>query len=344
MKRIKLILILSFFTLASLSASQSSPFNRFNDPSLNVSYFGRFEDVYSNPASFAFREDGDTIFNLGFDIDSKTINEKRGDSHSDITLSFGGTTVALTAVISTLYTNEVEKDNQTYLDIISIPHIQIDYAFKLFNGLSVGARIEGGNSSARKEKRVNNVFDLIQQSFFGQFDRVRDSEYFSVGLGAIAKFDRLSFGLYTDDVLFLSEDGNIGAAWENIFDALSLGLSYQYNQFTKDGELRFIRPRIGLSLDNIASSDNSAISVQLELLLQLLKTFNIRVATEYRETKDFSKNIFLFNPMANGYHNTSLSIQYYDFELSAMAGIPLKMYAGDKTGESFFKIMFSYSI
>lgn len=341
MKRVLLILLLLIFALTGLSAITSSPLTRYPDPSLSVSYYGDFSDLYSNPAAFAFRENAGTMFNIGLSADTVLNGNGLTDNYSDIILSFGGRTVSFSAVISTFYTNPTTIADVSYLDIISIPHIQIDYAYSFWDTLSIGARVQGGNSSARKQKKVDSVLDLIRQSYFAEYDRVKNSEYFSVGLGALVKYELFSFGVYSDNMLLLSENGRISASLSDILDSLTLGASFQMDKFNEKGELNFIRPRLGISLENVASKTNGILELQIELLIQLLQTFNIRIATSYREKVDFSS--VNFNPKDKAIHATSLSIQYYDFELSLLLGVPLKSYLGEKSDDGYAKLTFVYS-
>ena len=175
MKRvISVLAILSL--LIPLSARAVSISNPLDSPLYSVSYYGRFADVFANPAALPLIETEtgpfavSTVFSDDYDASLfhsqplSMLNKQKWD----LSASFIADYIALTAFYGTAF--DKYSDDPSLYDIRSSLRIELDMAYAIPH-FSFGARISGGNSMIRQSKRITGFFDIFANAWFSPFER-----------------------------------------------------------------------------------------------------------------------------------------------------------------------------
>lgn len=313
-----LMLVLSLWADGNSIGSQRrySYSNRVPSPFRSASYYGEFFDLFTNPAALPLIEDNQGSFmlsmNLSDNLPFSSFSNPVGyinEQIDEMTLSFVGRNIALTANIGTSFANKRIDRDRAFFDIYSNMDIEIDWGFS-FPYVSFGLSIEGGNSLIRSDKPIDDVFDAIANALFSPFDRNSGSERFSLGAGVLIYFDNFSIGLNIEDILTLNERNEISSTWRRIGQTSDLSFSAKGDKFTKNGDLQFLLPRVSLSFSEFLD-DKYTFSVKGDLTLQFLPDANVSLGVGYREYNhslfSFDSNNGIFDAYIKGSFN-SMSI------------------------------------
>ena len=307
MKKTLSILIVLFSFLLSLNASV---FTVFPD---NVSFYSDIFNVYSNPASIAFREDLKNRFLVGYTY-SDTINRtilnqplslvQSLDSH--LNLSFGGSGMLFSAAFGYVTSDRRVVQNGVSYDFISSNNIQLDWGQRIKN-FAFGVRIKGGSSSIRDNKVITDYLGIVQNFLLAEYTNLENSNYFSMGLGLQYHVSLFSFGLYTDSLLTLDQSKDLSVSFNNILDTLTFGASVRRDKYTSLGELSFYRPRFGISFKNMFSQRIN-FETTAELTLQFLPNRNISFVLSYGDERTGSEIFKVIN--SSSYIDVATSFVY----------------------------------
>ena len=293
-----LIFVLSLFPAAADSgASELSPLaNPQASPLSSVSGFGRFSDVFANPAALVMMETDTGPFALTLGIsDLYSAGEFSSDRLPfvqnqlwNMGLSFIADHIALSAFFGTEFMRQ--DQDRTLFDIRSSLRIELDMAYSIPH-FSFGMRISGGNSMLRGSKKMTGITDIFANAWFSPFERERDSQFFDVGVGAILTFGPFSGGIYSGSIVTL-RDENIYLGWDAIAESTSLSLSVSADRFLPSGDLRFFRPGLSLSMTGLTDAESRSIEAEAELTFQFLPDASFSLAASYLE---FRHSLFRFD-------------------------------------------------
>ncbi len=292
--------ILIFLSLPALFASVYSEASYLDSMSA-VSYYGSFYDVFSNPAALPCIEtDTGNLSLSAMFSDDWDFGEMGGESMPllqqqdwDIRASFIARNISLSAFFGTDF-RRIAQD--PVYDIYSTLKIQLDVAYA-FPHISFGARISGGNSMIRSERTVDSFPDIFANAWFSPFKRDAGSEFFNLGVGALAYYSVFSAGVYIGELMTLSEDGgDIYMGWDAIGRSTTISLALSAPRFLASDDLRFVRPRASFSMSGFSGS-GSTVSWQAEVRLQFLPDADLSFALSYTETEH---KAFSYRP-ENGY-------------------------------------------
>ena len=298
-KGLKLICIFLILDVSLFAANISnySFSNRAASPFRSVSYYGDFYDFFVNPATLPLVEDnqGSFMFNANysdifpFDAYSEPISYIQNQL-DEMSVSFVGKSIALTANLGTNFTNKVIKDGISYFDIYSNADIEIDWAYA-FPYFAFGVSMKGGNSLVRNDKPISSSIDAVANAWFSPFDRSSGSERFSVGSGLLFYFDNFAIGLNIDKIVTLNESNSISADWRTIGQSSNISFSANGNRFTKNGNLTFILPKASLSFSDFLDY-RYTISLKGDLSFQFLPECDLSLGLGYRE---YNHSLFAFD-------------------------------------------------
>ena len=280
-----LILPLSIYASVDGYSSDygSSPFS-------NPAYFGRFEDISSNPAALPLNR-GDESFRASLsvqeDYNMDELYDKLGyiqNNNSALDISFFSKTMSMTVRIGSAINGRRFQDNSIYpyYDIYSNMDLDLSVAYA-FPYISLGAVLKGGNSMARMDKEISGVDSAFANSFLSPFERISGSERFSVGFGLLSYFDSISVALTADDILSFSS-GKMSGDLSSLVESFSLSFAAFGNEFTPSGDLSFVLPRVSLYYGGFkrdTSSGTFAICTDFEF--QFLPSSSLSVGLSYRE-------------------------------------------------------------
>lgn len=324
MKR-KLLAILMLMISLSLYATMTkidSFHDRIISPFSSVAYYGDFSDLYSNPAALPLADKDQGLFLIRYrsydSIPFSSFSDRIGyinDRLGEIELTFAGNNIALSANIGTEFTNRRLADDATYFDLYSNVDIEIDWGFA-FPYVALGMSIKGGNSMARYDKGLKNLFDVVSNEFFSPFERISGSERFSLGAGLLVYFDNFSIGFDLDKILSLDTNGDIISTWSLIGENTYFSFAAEGNKFNKDGDLIFLLPRASVSFSNFQDF-KYIFSVKGDLTFQILPDCNVSLGVGYRE---HDHSILSFDS-SNG--NIDIFLRGRFWSISAMLGISL---------------------
>ncbi len=341
MRKVILSILIVFSALVPLSAvsSLSIPFS-------SVADRGHFENLFSNPAAIPFKESsqGDFLIASGFSdnldqhlFDIGAVNPFMQNTSLDLLLSFSGKYIAFTALFDN--TLKDRTDNAVFT-VSSTAHFQIDIGYSLF-GVSLGARIKGGNVLWNNNRSITGFISLLENTYFARFDKTNNSQYFSLGMGMMYSHEYFSIGLYSDDVLYLNTDsGNVSSDFSSFLSSFTVALSAEAPRFTSYGDLLLVRPKFTLQAADIRS-EKSRFDANLELRFQLLPRFDIFTYLGY---SDF-RNVFESDYLAP-YKRISrfvLRLDYYSFSFTAGISIPFEVYTGGRD-EISYSLLFRFLI
>ena len=297
-RRLITSLILLMLAVPAVFASLYSRSSLY-DPMASVSYYGTFSDVFSNPASLPLLETDTGALALSFtfsdDWDFRDMKGERmpflQDQAWETSASFIARNVALTASFGTEF---VRQERDPVYNIYSSLRIQLDVAYA-FPHISFGARIAGGNRMVRSEETIGNVMGMVTNAWFSPFKRDAGSESFDLGIGALFSYGIFSAGVYIEELMTLSDEGEIYMGWDAIGRSTTLSVALTASRFLPSDDLRFLRPRASFSITGLSGS--SVIEGEVELRLQFLPDADLSIALSYLEMEH---SFFRFRP-ENGF-------------------------------------------
>jgi hypothetical protein len=272
------------FSLFLLPAADTLRTMQLRSPLKNIAYSGEFSDVIVNSAAFPFRTD-----NLNFYFSSEL-----GEKYSRVpfadrekfpgiqnlginnTISFGSNNLVLSGAINQGISDRTynSEEDALFFDIDSYFRLQVDFAYRL-NFFAFGARLEGGNQSRREQRPVDSLNDILANTFFERFQPVPNSEYFAAGVSTFFQFSWLNLTLTVDELIKVGTDGNLVANWSQIADSLCFGLGFESPRYKEDGNLHFIRCRLGLGFEHFLSTENAVSEVSADINVQLLPDVSV---------------------------------------------------------------------
>lgn len=339
-KRIVLALIL-LMVMSSLlfalppSGDTSLTSLRFNALS-SISYYGSFSDIFVNPASLPLLSKNNYYqvslspsesYNTSlWGVEPQffmqnTTNELQGTVVSG--------PVSLSAKISNSLNNRVVRDDSSvYYDNYSGFDVELGFGYSFINHIAIGARLGGGNSVARLSKKIDNIFTFIGDSYFSPYEKLSGTERFNVNVGALLYNNNLSLGLVLGDLLGQKSDETF---LEHFISNTTIGLSYKGDEYTLDGDLVLLVPRLGLDFKGIGFKADRSISISGDITLQFLKDILLDwgIKYSYQVSKD---------DVRTSVFSTSLYGVYEDFSIS------LNLAFLDNVSENFRpSIVFTYS-
>lgn len=316
----RIVQIILFFILISSIFSNSD----YGDTSLSalkysalksVSYYGHFSDIFVNPASLPLLK-GATDYQISLSpsesYDTSIWEDEPKGYMQNFSNELQGTVVsgrvALSAKISNRIANRNLRDGKLYFDNYLGFDIELALAYTFLNHISIGARLGGGNSVARLNKSIDGVVDLVANSYFSAFSRLTGTERFNVNVGLLAYWGNFSLGIVSDDILGQEEKET---AFDHFISNTTLSLSYKGNEYTKDGDLILLVPRISIDIRAVGIERVSrSISVMGDVTFQLSKDVFLDggVKYSYSLSKDGELSPELAITLYGGYENLSLMI------------------------------------
>ncbi len=304
MKRLFLISLFSLLLAAALPAYSVTDENPLDSPLSSVSYTGRFSDVLANPASLRLMETEPGPFALSLMLSDDLDADLFG--HSPMPLlqnqkwsaqaSFIARYVALTAFFGTEF-ERLDTAGSADYDVHSSLRIEVDMAYSVPH-LSIGLRVSGGNKMIRRDKTIESIDKVFANAWFSPFERESGSESFDVGTGAILTFGPFSGGIYIGELLTL-RDEDVYIGWDAISESTTLSVSLSAGRYTKDGDLRFFRPRCSFSMTGLVRDESRSVEAEAELTFQLLPESSVSFAFSYLERQH---SLFSFDA-SNGFVN-----------------------------------------
>lgn len=316
MRRIKaylIILFIPFFISAASVGSSDTSLSALNYSALSsASIYGSFSDIFINPASLTLLK-GDRDYQVSYapseKYDTSLWGKETLSFMQNLTSELQGTVVsgpvALSAKISSsLDGRNLRDDGFVYYNVYSSFDIELAIAYSFFNHISLGARLGGGNSVGRIQKKITGLVDAMGNQWFSPYEKVPGSEHYNASIGSLFYWNNLSFALVFDDIL-----AETTSYAEHIVAHTTFSLAFKGNEYNKEGELNNLVPRISLSATGIGLTTNDRnISVQADLTLQLLKDVLIDAGFKY------SYVVFADNSNSREYTFTLLGT-YSDFSL-----------------------------
>ena len=279
--------VAAIILISGLPAFSVTDENPLDSPLNSVSYTGRFSDVFSNPAALGLMETDPGLFALSLSLADSLSGKLFGSDPMpllqnqkwNLQASFIARYVALTAYYGNEF-NRIEGEGSRY-DIHSSLRIEVDMAYA-FPHFSIGARVSGGNRMIREDKVIDSLDDIFTNAWFSPYERESGSEFFNVGVGAIAYWGPVTGGIYVGEVLTL-RDGNIYFGWDALSESTTLSLSVGAGRYTKSGDLRFFRPRCSISMTGLVEDATRSIEAEGEITFQFLPEASVSLAVSYVE-------------------------------------------------------------
>lgn len=161
--------------------------------------------------------------------------------------------------------NTYNITNESELDVTAA------YGFKFF---SAGVGVTAGSTKVRKNLDIRHdrrLFDLIKNSFFEEFNRIKDSEYITVRAGVQFKFKQLSIGAVVNNLVDGSESN--APAWG---ERVNLGFFWQQDKFAERGQLKPFVLSAGVEFLKMASS-KCELRAGFDATIQLVRDYTISV-------------------------------------------------------------------
>jgi len=264
----------------------------------NIGYAGSFDDVFSNPAAIALRQDGGGNVSFGY-YTSDSYGD--GDLFNGEKLSFvrnRDSALCVTAVGSHMafkgnfeYFLEDRNTDNGELQFTYYNRMEIQVLGAIgFKDISAGIRFRGSNISYRRNKATDNVFEMFANEILSPYDREEGSQELSVD-GALSYLGPFfSVGVMIDDMLYL-EDGDIASSFERMGDNFSVGVAFFMDEYAKDGHLRYLKPRIGLEIDSMLK-ESPTFKITLDVDVQFLPENKLKVFSTLSETHGWLSNYF----------------------------------------------------
>ncbi len=317
MRRIKalfiILLIPLFLSASTRDGSGDTSLSALSRSALSsASYYGSFCDIFINAASLPLLR-GDRDYQVSYapseKYDTSLLGNETLSYMQNLSSELQGTVVsgpvALSAKVSSRLDNRNLKDDGfVYYDIYSTFDIELALAYSFVNHISLGARLGGGNSVARMQKKMTGIVDAVGNAWFSPYERVTGSEHYNANIGSLFYWDNISFAIVLDDIL-----GETTSYFEHLVSNTTFSLAVKGNEYNREGELNYLVPRLSVSFKGIGfSSVDRSISFQTDLTLQLLKDVLIDTGFKY------SYVVFADNTNSREYTFTLLGT-YSDFSL-----------------------------
>lgn len=253
----------------------------------SASYYGSFSDIFVNPASLPLLK-GNRSYEVSLSpsesYDTSLWGNETLSYMQNLSSELLGTVisgpVALSAKVSSALDNRtISSDGFAYYDIYSSFDIELALSYSFFNHLSVGARLGGGNSVGRINKRMTGFIDAIGNAWFSPYEQISGSERFNVDFGSLVYFNNFSFGLLFGDLLGTSFDTGF---FKHFVSNTTLSVSYKGDEYDREGDLKYLVPRLSVDLKGIGfTSGERSITAAGDLTLQLLKNVLLDAGLRY---------------------------------------------------------------
>ena len=289
-RRFAFALIISLLTFSLFASNVSYSTNYQLSSISNPAYYGTFNDIYANPAALPLSEDDGnvrTALSLSEIYDIDVLAEPIGyiqNQVSNVDISIYNKNVSMTIKIGSSFSDRSFRENSQYpfFDIYSHMDLELALAYA-FPYVSIGGVLRGGNSMVRMDKEVTDLGNAIANSYLSPFERMSNSERFSIGLGALGYFDNYSLGVVFDD-LFIITAGEVKTDFSSIFKGMSISFAAYSDKYTPNGDLRLFRPRASIFYGNF-NSDTSTGKFMINggVDVQLLSDFTIVIGMGYHE-------------------------------------------------------------
>lgn len=252
----------------------------------SVSYYGSFSDIFINPASLPLlkgSKDYQVSFSSGESYNTDLFGSEKLSFMQNLTSELQGTVVSgpvsLSAKISSSFDGRTLRSDGVYYDIYSSFDIELSLAYSFLSHFSVGARLGGGNSVARLSKRIDGVTDAVGNAWFSPYDQLSDSERFNANIGALVYSDNFSLGFVFDDLFSITLDSSF---FNKLVSNTTLGLSFNGDEYNKEGDLKYLVPRLSVDLKGIGFSGNErSLTFQTDITLQFLKDVLLDAGVKY---------------------------------------------------------------
>lgn len=279
----------------------------------SISYYGKIKDIFLNPSTIVLVDD-DKKYSvseaLSESYDLSILSSEKFSYYQNLKNEVQGTVisgnVALSAKFSNALDNRILVENTPYFDYFAGFDVEIGFAYSFFNMLSFGARIGGGNSVSRLYKQSTNIVEIVGNSFFSPYEKMKDSERFNVNFGSLFFYKNYAIALVVDDFVSTSTF----SFFDNIIGNTSFGFSYTGNEYNKNGDLQYLIPRFALTIRGIGLEGlDKTVKVQGDLTLQLLKDVLLQFGLAY--TREVSKTNEITDSIS-----TTIFVNYADSSLS----------------------------
>lgn len=252
----------------------------------SVSYYGAFSDIFINPASLPLlkgSKDYQVSYSPGESYDMSLFGNEKLAFMQNLTSELQGTVVSepvsLSAKISTALDNRTLRSDGVYYDIYSSFDIELSLAYSFLSHFSIGARLGGGNSVARLNKRIDGPVDAVGNAWFSPYDQLSNSERFNANIGTLIYSDNFSFGLVFDELFSNSFDSSF---FRNLVANTTVGFSFKGNEYNGDGDLKYFVPRISVDLKGIGFTEGERnLTIQGDITLQFLKDVLLDAGVKY---------------------------------------------------------------
>ena len=211
-----------------------------------------------------------------------------------------------------------------YFDINSYYQLQVDFAYR-FDFFSMGVRLEGGNQSQRIQRKISSIADVFANMLFEKYTPVSNSEYFIAGASTFFKVSDFNFTFTADELIKVVNMGKLVSSWQQIYESLSVGLSYESPKYREDGNLQFVRFRTGLSLEHFLSTESPVNEFSTDINLQLLPDLSIILGASLRNYQPLFNALSQFS-MENTVQALELKVKFFVGSISFKVLTPLSIY------------------
>ena len=160
---------------------------------------------------------------------------------------------------------------------------------------------------------------------FEKYTPVSNSEYFIAGASTFFKVSDFNFTFTADELIKVVNMGKLVSSWQQIYESLSVGLSYESPKYKNDGNLQFVRFRTGLSFEHFLSAESPVNEFSTDVNLQLLPDLSIILGTSLRNYQSLSQLIPNFS-MENTVQAIELKFKFFVGSLSFKVVMPISIY------------------
>ena len=331
-RKVYLILLALSLLLLPLTAARTLRTDLLKSPLKNIAYSGEYTDGIVNSAAFPFRTDGlsfyfasqvgETYFETPFK-NNESLSGLQNLALNSL-VSFGSSSLFLSGDIEFGLGNRNIINSELYFDINSYYQLQVDFAYR-FDFFSMGVRLEGGNQSQRIQRKISSIADVFANMLFEKYTPVSNSEYFIAGASTFFKISDFNFTFTADELIKVVNMGKLVSSWQQIYESLSVGLSYESPKYKNDGNLQFVRFRTGLSFEHFLSAESPVNEFSTDVNLQLLPDLSIILGTSLRNYQSLSQLIPNFS-MENTVQAIELKFKFFVGSLSFKVVMPISIY------------------
>lgn len=319
MKRILvfLLLVLISFNLFAFSSRIGDLNARLYSTDSSPSFFGSINDIYYNAASLPLIEDGKMVqlsLSFGEKYNPSIFGEKspyiqNGESEVHAVVVAGP--LALSLKFSSLSTDRTLYSDIPHFNMLSSVDLELDLGFSFLKYFSVGLSLSGGNSVIRRDKKITNPLEWVQNAYFSSYENTTGYDRFNTSFGFIVHNDNFSLSLHINDLTDLTD--NFYSSFMNILSNSSVSLSYRGNKYTKKGDLVLFLPRVSLSFSGLGERNDRVFMAQCDVTFQALKDTKLNFGVKYtrlmKENND--ENIISFSLSGFlGKHSLEINFAY----------------------------------